>query len=206
MTGPAGHFSTHWYDVVADQSLRQGDLLRDLLVFWLPQDLPYRAGGPKDGEIVNLQAEFARGDWIVMDASCDVDQNPNWQVLLARVLPVSREMLGENSDKSLATRLEVLRKNLEPTKFLLAECPTIAPPFPRSFVQWRVRGLVPIQYLKRSCIGERLRLKHPHRERFGAWAGANLSRIGPEDDTLIPPPEKKTSTYPTDILRANEAP
>lgn len=40
MTGvPDPHYSDHWYSIVEDESLRQGDIFRNLLAFWLPQDL-----------------------------------------------------------------------------------------------------------------------------------------------------------------------
>jgi hypothetical protein len=195
---PQPHYSDLWYSVVEDDSLRQGDIFRNLLVFWLPQDLLANETGGDDQPV---EVARARGDWIITSASCDVANNRYPLVFLSRVLPATQETLNEKSAKDFRTRLEVLRRGFEPTRFLLAECPNIEPAFPLSYVDYRVHALLPHPYLKRNCRGPRLRLKHPMREQFGVWAGANLSRVGPEDDTKIP---GKGGAWPSDVLRANE--
>jgi hypothetical protein len=96
----------------------------------------------------------------------------------------------------------VLRKNLEGSKFLLSEHSGIDPPFPLSFVQFRSHLLMPVHYVRRCCTGKRLRLKHPFRESFGDWVGSNISRVGPENESLIPQFHKET--WPEDILSANQ--
>jgi hypothetical protein len=189
-----------WYESVSGDSLRQGDIFRNLLVYWLPQDLVDTGTDPQ-GEAQSIRAEYHRGAYIILSASCDVDQRGYDQVLLTRIVDATHQTLKVQTEKEFHLKLEVLRQGLVPSQFLLAAHPEVSPVFPLSVVQYKVHSLLPIQYVKRCCTGERLRLRSPHRERFGTWAGANLSRVGPENDSLIP---RFTQIYAKDILAAVE--
>jgi hypothetical protein len=197
----------HWYvPLVGDQTLRQGDIFRDLLIYSFPQDLPVPAARPAPGASIPVDVEWARGDWIIMSASCDVDRPARFypQVVLGRVLPATPVTLGTHGDKEYAERIEVLKKGLEPTRFMLAQCPPATPPLPLSVVQYRVHVTMPADYLRRNCEAERLRLRHPIREVFGSWVGANIARVGPEDHILIPP-NPDVRTWPVHVLKASDA-
>ncbi len=198
----------HWYlPVVGDQPLRQGDIFRDLVVYTLPQNLQVLDNPPEpgSGSRIPVEAEWSRGDWIIMSASCDVDRPAATypHVVLGRVLPATPAVLGTGGEKDYRERLEVLKKGLEPARFLLAECPPAAPPFPMSVVQYRVHVTMPADYLRRNCAAERLRLRHPIREVFGTWVGTNIMRVGPEDYMNIP--TSGARTWPAHTLKANEA-
>lgn len=197
----------HWYEPVeGNDTLRQGDIFRGLLVYTLPQDLPAPDTPPAPGSRIPVDVVWARGDWIIMSASCDVDRPADVypHVVLGRVLPPTRDVLGTKSDKEHNERIEVIKKGLEPGRFMLSECPSAAPPFPQSVVQYRVHLTMPSSYLRRNCAGQRLRLRSPFRESFGNWVGANISRVGPETHTLIPG-NPAVQTWPIHTLRAADA-
>jgi hypothetical protein len=168
-----------WYEVVADDSLRQGDIVRDLTAIWLAPDLPVLS---EESEAAKV--EFARGDWIVLSASCDLDRMTPSQVLMARILPATHEILQTKDEKTRRERLEVLRRGFDPLRFLL---PPHAkdPKAELSFVTYRSQVLLPIAYVRKHCTKLRLRLRSPHREKFGNWAGTNLARVGVEDAEQI---------------------
>jgi len=193
----------HWYETPVGSELRQGDIFRSLLVMWFPQDLQGATSEPSDADELTVKPEWAVGDWIVMSASCDVDRDSKSypQALLGRVLPATWEAFGVKTAREFNERAEVVRKGLEPTKFLLPEHPQTRPPFPLSIAQYRIHVTMPADYLRRNCDGRRLRLKHPFRESFGAWVAGNIGRVGPETSTLI---DEFTKTFPPHILKANE--
>ena len=192
----------HWYEVVETSTLRQGDVLANLLVFWFPQDLPVRDADPPEGRL-DVVAEWDRGTWIVMSASCDVDREAARypQVLMGRVAPATRAVLNQQTEKDLKTRLEVIRRGLDPSAFLLAPHPN-DPPFPLSVVQWRMHVTLPVEYVRRAATGRRLRLKSPYRESFGNWVGGNIERVGPEDSTAVP--KFRDTVWPEHVLRSSE--
>jgi hypothetical protein len=63
--------------------------------------------------------------------------------------------------------------------------------------------MLPAAYLLRHCHDGRLRLRHPFRESFGNWVGASISRVGPEDETLIP--DTGVVIFAAHILKATES-
>lgn len=194
----ADDYVNHWYEVVEDGTLRQGDIFRNLLVFWADDSIE-----PTDTEPVpdgHGRLSYARGDFIVASASCDVGQPSYPYALLSRIVEASEEQLKVKG-KDYQTRVEVLRQGLVPSQFLLAPCHFVDPAFPLSIVQHKVHTLLPVSYLQRCCTGSRLRLRHPIREKFGAWVGASFSRVGPEDASQIP---QGTKIYPAHVLAANE--
>jgi hypothetical protein len=198
----------HWYElVVGVNTLRQGDLFRNLLVYSFPQDMQIPAALPAPGtRITGVEVEWGHGDWIILSASCDVDRRTGLypHVVVGRVLPVGPESLGSPDEREQKHRFEVIRKGLDPSKFLLPECPTATPALAQSIVQYRVHLTMPADYLRRNCTGERLRLRHPLREVFGNWVGTNISRVGPENDLLIPP-LRGVGTGAANILSATES-
>ncbi len=157
-----------------------------MLAFWLPQDLPRFDADPPDGAPVEVHPQFARGNWIILSASCDIDRAVDAHVLFARVVEASQENLKAESPKVHKEKLEVLRQSYDPARFLLAKNDDADPPFPQSFVEYRHQLLLPTGYVQRHCDGPRLRLKPPLREKFGNWAGANLARVGVEEASQIP--------------------
>jgi hypothetical protein len=177
-------YSKRWYDVVEDDSLRQGDIFLDLLVFWHPQDIvvPEELMDAKD---FSLPSDVKKGCWILLTASCDIERKDSPQALLAPVIPAISLKKGA-TDKEFNLRLESMKQGLHQTKFLLPASNELDPEFPISFVEFRQYLTVPAHYLKNRAVGKRLRLRHPFREMLGAWAGGCLSRIGPEDDWNFP--------------------
>lgn len=203
MTSPqfALEISRSWYEIVRDQSLRQGDIFRSVLGFWLPDGLPLT--DPSGEESLAIDAHYERGDWIVLTASCDLQRDTDTHALLARVIEATASNLNNSqTDKERLERLEVIRRGFDPLRHLLAEHPE-DPKLPLSFVGYKTQVLLPIEYLRRNCTGPRLRLRSPHRERFGLWAGANLSRVGIEDSEQLRF-LGKTYVGPAQILRSVE--
>ena len=203
MTAPEpGTYWQHWYTIVEDsRGLRQGDILRNLTVALLPGDLADLPQQPTATPTIRL--DLALGDWIVLSASCDVDERKaDGQVLLAHVLPTTEKTLGASGAKDLKEKQEVIRRGWDPTRFLLAPCLGITPELPLSFTQYRTQALMPLAYLRRQCATPRIRMKPPFREKFAVWAGAALARVGIEDAENIPP--FVSSIYAAHILRAGE--
>jgi len=191
-------YTKHWYDIVDDATLRQGDVFRKIVCYWPPDELELRREDPPQGSKSELA--WHRGDYILLSASCDVDQDGYPYALLGRVVPASPENL-KATGKDLEQRLEVLRQGLVPSQFLLAPCSAIDPPFPLSVVQHKVHALLPVGYLRRHSGMARLRLRHPLREKFGNWVGSNFSRVGPENQALIP---RMAKIHPPHVLSAGE--
>lgn len=189
-------YSDYWYELVENDSLRQGDLFRGLLVYWLPRDLPLAADA---GATHHL--EYTRADWIILTASCDLDQRRSTHVLMGRVVEATPEFLKCQSEKEYQQRLEVVRRGLDPGKFLLPGSSRVNPPLEMSIALFRTQVLLPVEYLQRNCTGPRLRLQHPFREKFGNWVGARFSDVGPEDHVQIPP---ITRIFEKHVLDAQE--
>lgn len=207
MPEPDDPYPEHWYEVVdgGDQSLRQGDIFRDLAVYWLPDDLPIPEEEP--GEEPTVQVNVARGNWIVLTASCDLHQERFSHALLAGVDAATAEGLnipgGEDAGQDeLDKYQEVVRAGLDPTKYMLPRYEGIAPPFPRSVAFIRTNVFLPLTYLKENCTEPRLRLRHPFREKFGNWVGQRFSAVGPEDYATIP---RIRRVFPEHILREAQA-
>ena len=191
--------SDHWYERVVDTTLRQGDIFRDLRVWWLPDELP--AAGTEPGDDAQIACEWAVGDWIVATASCDIVQRRNAHCLLCRVSEANSATLRAQTEKELAERREVIRKGQHPRRFLLPEFRSATPALPLSVVVFEQQVLLPVRYLQESATVERLRLMHPFREKFGSWIGERFSEIGPEDHTLIP---QFVRTFEKHLLETND--
>ena len=180
----SGEVWNHWYDVVDDDSLRQGDIFTKLIVPLLPDNLE-----PLSPDIVQsdspLDIQWKDGDWIVFSASCDLDVARNVPfALLGRVLPME-DALGSGNARNQRQKAELIRRGLMPSKFRLAEHLEMTPAFPDSVVDYRVHVTMPVLFLRRACKGPRLRLKSPFREQFGNWVGSNISRVGIDDHMQI---------------------
>lgn len=168
--------SEHWYEM-ASPPFRQGDIFQELTVGWLPSNF---------SEQEEIEVELASGTWIVLEASCELDQGRCSHVLMARVFDANASHLKASKEKELNQRLEVLRRGDYPTKFLLSDFDKAS--FPLSFVEFSQRTFVPLPHLTNFTEQkEVIRMKSPFREKFGNWIGACFSRVGPEDHTLILP-------------------
>jgi len=197
-------FWTYWYEQGDYKNLRQGDILRGVTVLWFPQNLSIDEevlAKPASEEGPGIEVEWTKGDWIVCTASCDMDNNRNAQVLLGRIIEVTQANLKTPNQDEFKQMVEVLKRGLYPSRFLLAEFEDSNPRFPRSVVDFRFQVQMPIQYLLRVAPSPRLRMKSPLREQFGNWVGACISRVGPENVTLIP----KEKLFPPQTLRAVDA-
>ena len=171
-----------WYETVEDTTLRQGDIFKDLMCYWLSEDL--------EPESPTASVEKATGTWIVAQASCDMESRGLDRVVVVEVLPASRKTLRLAEDapeKELKKRLEVIRIGAYPRRFLIPERPNGSVTIPMSVVAWDNLATLPTEYLRRHyCDGPRLRLKSPLREVFGNWVGARFSAVGPENEAVIP--------------------
>jgi hypothetical protein len=195
--------SDYWYETINDVSLRQGDIFRGVKAVQLPQDLVVGDNGANAGQVT---FEVVTEDWIILDASCDVDYGPNraancQQVLLAAVRSATKQALKTDTDKEFNTRLEVMRRGHMAGRFLLPGHDALQPAFPLSFVQYNARVLLPHAYLLSQCIVPRIRLKSPHRESFGSWAASCIGRVGIEDAAQIP--KFVGQLYPGQVIAAD---
>jgi hypothetical protein len=167
----------HWYESTGSGPFRQGDIFRGATIAWLPDTFT-----PHSENELNL----VTANWIALEASCDLDQRRCTQVLLAAVLDADLKNLKVGDEKAFQQRLEVMRRGGYVTRFLLSAEPDNK--FPLSFVEFNTRALVPLSYLDKVVLGTPvLRLKSPIREQFGNWVGGCFSRVGPENEALIPP-------------------
>lgn len=188
----SGSVVAPWYDVVTDTSLRQGDIFRGLHVVW---GHPEERSTPESTGEEPVKARD--GDFIVASASCDVAQSGYPYALLHGVTEATADALRVSTEAERLKKLEVLRQGLVPSQFLLAASEDVEPIFSLSIVQHKVHGLVPVEYLKSQATGPRLRLRHPHRERFGIWVGSCFARVGPEDSDNLP---RFASIHPKHVL------
>lgn len=197
-----GDLWKHWYELPTDNlAQRQGDIFQKLVVPLLPHDLP--AISPPPSEPPDIVWDIAYGNWITLSASCDIDEkHKQGYVLIAQVLPVELATLRAKDQKELDQKCEVIRRGWDPVRFLLPGCPDVDPTFPLSFVQYRTQAFVPLQYLRASSNGPRLRLRAPFREKLGIWAGSGFSRVGIEDSMNIPPFLK--NLFAMQVLKASE--
>lgn len=184
-TGVKAYYD-HWYEVVDRPPFRQGDIVRNVVVFWLREDLSAPNPDAVSTQGAQIDAKWLRGDWILLDASCDLDQRVCPQVLVAPVEMATHQTLKAPDEKQFKQRLEVMRRGGYPTRFLLSDHPKLSPPLAPSFVDFRHHLVLPIEYLERNAGGAILRLKSPMRELFGNWVGACISRVGPETEASIP--------------------
>ena len=144
----------------------------------------------QEGDGTSFGVLLVRGDWIILEASCDVHHDgarpPNVeQVLIAKVVVADEDGLGQ-SGKGLDQAREAVRRGWYPSKFMLSSYEGIDPVFPLSYVEYQHHFVVPHAYLAASATAQRLRLRHPLREQFGSWVGSCISRVGPEDTAQIP--------------------
>lgn len=181
--------SALWYQVVDDDSLRQGDLFRGLVAYW--------AKAPA-GDGTEVEVGTVSGDFIIVSASCDVDQKGYDYVLLNRVYAADETNLGLKGD-DLQKAIEVIRRGLHPARFLLSSTESINPSLPLSFVTSKQHTLLSIQYLRSKCVGPRLRLRSPLREAFGSWVAACFGRVGIELSAQIP--RLSANLYPGQVLK-----
>lgn len=202
MPDAAVPFWTHWYDLADFENLRQGDILRELTVLWFPQGLTVDEEKVTAKEEIDAKPSYRRDDWVVLTASCDMENNSNAQVLLARVFEPNLTNLKVQNEEEVKLTLEVIRRGQYPTRFLLPEFEKDNFRFPRSVVDFHVHVLMPIQYLIRVAVSPRLRMKSPFREQFGNWVGACFSRVGPETVTQIP--RIMPRVWPKQVLRATD--
>lgn len=194
-----GEVARFWYEVVSVAALRQGDILRGFPVFFAADAFDVPSEGLEAQ--VPLPGEFLRGDWVIVSPSCDIDNDKTKHVLLAACQPVSAATLKAQSQTDMDQKLQVVSQGLDPSKFLLPEH-TADPRFPLSIVSNLAIGVMPVGTIRRF-VGQnaRLRLRHPFRERLGNWCGQWISRVGPENETLMP---RFTSIYPKHVLTQND--
>lgn len=187
-----------WYEVVEGDSLRQGDIFQSLLAIWPSQAIEPPETPDSDESL--KQVDVSRSNFIVTSASCDVDQKDYPYVLLSRLVTTEDAVTKQPNAKEKARALEVIRRGFAPSQFLLPSCKLGPVPLVASVVLHKTHTLLPIAYLKKSCTKPRLRLRHPFREKFGNWVGANFSRVGPEDAVGIP---SLASIFAAQILETN---
>jgi hypothetical protein len=181
---------TLWYEVPHDHAIRQGDIFVGLRVHRASKPIAEKRTliGSAAGE--NIEVEIVEGNWIVIDASCDVDhaegRPPNCSyVLVTSAVPADSTTLRVEG-KLLNERLEVIRQGGYRGKFLLSGFSEIKPVFPVSYVEFRNHLTTPHAHLLAHLDKRRLRIRSPWREAFGNWVGSCISRVGPEDHANIP--------------------
>ncbi len=190
---PGAGPTPNWYEVVTDGSLCQGDIFRDIKVFW--PILP--AGEINDGELLRLKHE--RGDFIVASASCDVDRNGYPHILLNKVVAATAPNL-KTSPSELPRQLEIRSRGTVPSQHLLAQSIHDSIVFPLSIALHKYHALLPADYLRSLAAAPRLRLRSPHRERFGNWVASCFGRVGIDDAEQLP---RFSDFGPQHVLEAN---
>ena len=171
--------TNHWYEVVTDGTLRQGEILQDLKVPVLADDCDLTASAEKARCILKGPT------WIVMSPSCDLEHTKIPRVLVAECVQVETD-LNLPEGKTRGKILEALRRGVMHDKFLLPDT-SLGPGLKLSVASNRNIAAVPTASLKAFVEGRtRLRLRHPYREQFGNWCGSWVSRVGPEDVGEIP--------------------
>lgn len=180
----------HWYESPQQTPLRQGDIFFDLQIF-RPAESIVSAGDNANAQTESVGVQVVEGNWIVLDASCDVDHGDGrpatcQYVIVAPVMAANTTTLGGVTGKELEQRLEVIRRGGYPGKFLLSAFSEASPSFPISYVEFRGHLTTPHSHLLTHISKRRLRIKSPWREAFGNWVGNCISRVGPEDNTNIP--------------------
>lgn len=166
----------HWFEVVRDVSLRQGDIFQHCTGFWLPED--YGA----DSQTVSE----ASGTWSILNASCDLDHKKMLGVLLAKVDEASATTLKAREGEELQKRLEAIRRGHLWRLFMLPQYEGEVS-LPLSVVSFQQQILIPQRMVEEwAARGPRLRLRHPYREQFGNWVAARFGAVGPEDEGNIP--------------------
>lgn len=172
----------HWYSLVSGDSIRQGDIYRDVL-------LPRFADSLTSDDLAEGGAPLvvtSQGTVAVLSPSCDLEQDRvETGVLVARIWPATEKVLGATKRSDYRKRLELLRQDGYASRFLLPAYDKPDEPFPWSFVEWRQPYFLPKGYLRRFHDRERLRLRHPLREKFGQWAGQRLSEVGVEEEATL---------------------
>lgn len=164
-----------WYEVIGDGTMRQGDIYRDVELFRLGDSLRTTTA------IDSVPVAKSEGTIILLSPSCDLEQDRvQTGVLVARIWAATEEHLGASKRSDYRKRLELLRQDGYAPRFLLPAFDGIEPPFPWSFVDWRQPYFLPKPYLRSLAEMERLRLRHPFREKLGIWAGQRLSEVGIE--------------------------
>lgn len=193
-----------WYEVVTDASFRQGDVLQNLWTFWIDEDVPQfdETQGPTAGSLP--KAAFGRGNWIVASASCDL-QNRAQSILLCHLLSATPANVLAENDKVMLDRLELMKRGLVPSRFLLPAAPTADPPLSASVVAFTSSIVLPLSYVRdRVRERARLRLRSPFRESFGNWLGGRISSVGIEDGDRLPP-FRRAPTSEKHVLEADDA-
>lgn len=127
-------FWTHWYELADFANLRQGDILRRVTVLWFPQDLTVDEEKVDAKEVIETEPAYKKDNWIVLTASCDMENNQDAQVLLARVFEPNQANLKTPNEDEFKLTLEVIRRGQYPSRFLLPEFETDTFRFPRSIV------------------------------------------------------------------------
>ena len=189
-----GPYEREWYEVVDDDSLRQGDVLRQLTAFWFTPDL--------DPEQVEPPSGYDVLDVIVATPSCDLHQRRVDNVIVMRVFESTPAHLRAQNEDQYPVYFEVHRQGLVSHRFMLPDTALTEPAFPFSIVEGRQLFALPFLYVQRHASSSpHLRLRPPLREKFGNWVGGRFSDVGPEDAAGIP---REARIFPPHIIRVAE--
>lgn len=167
-----------WHDVVEEDRLVQGDILKDCPVFSVAEELSWPL--PDNSE---LPIKVEVRDLIVLSQSCDLENDKVDEVLLAPVNAwnrvVEEELLrGNQVVKSRKFREKLVEGNV-PGFSLLHKRDGI-PSLPWSVVDFHQLFTLPKAFLTQQAesAGPRLRLNSPYREHLAQAFARFFMRIG----------------------------
>jgi hypothetical protein len=171
-----------WYELVADDSLEQGDLLESCPVF-VPSDVLAEGDAVHSDEIFSFAWE--ERDLIVLSQTCDLVKGREklTEVLLCPVW--NRQDLNEGF-LSTPKGLEEVRRGNVPGFHMLARCEIAGFERDVCVVEFRRAHTLPLPFVRRrvGSTGRRVRLLPPYREHLAQAFARFYMRVGlPTDIT-----------------------
>ena len=164
-----------WYSIVEDQTLLQGDLLKNCPVLLPKGDIP---DDSSEDEFI-LDGEILEYDVIVMSQSCDLEAGKLDLVLVCPHWPLVK--MAEQNDifKSSKGKQDLQRGNI-PGYHVLRACDFDGWHDSVRIVDFRNVYSLPYQFLKRFATkhSPRLRLLPPYREHLAQAFARFFMRVG----------------------------
>jgi len=167
-----------WYELAEDESLLQGDILRDCPVVAVSGSLPWPLGAAPD-----IEVEAKIFDLVVMTQSCDLENEKVEDVLLAQLVAWADVVRAEAERGNETVRSRKFR-----TLLIAGNVPGLSllhrrearPSLPWSVVDFHRLFTLPKAFVTRFAAGSgpRLRLRSPYREHLAQAFARYFMRVG----------------------------